>query len=107
VFAFLKISLLIWQIFNLFVTGCNFYSNRSTLWEPVPQSEVTHNCCVCLEWPRLPVRLRCGHIACYGCLDTWLASKPECPLCRTKTVRKRPIEFADGSLPPEVMFAAF
>jgi hypothetical protein len=107
IFTFLKVALGIWQIFDLCVAGRNFWSNRSSLWEPVPESEVTDICCVCQDRPSLPVRLQCRHICCYGCLDTWLRSKSECPLCRRPTAQKRAIEFADGELPLEVLFAAF
>jgi hypothetical protein len=107
IFTSLKIGLAIWQIFNLCVAGRHFYSNRSAVWESVPESAIEDICCVCQDWPKVPVRLRCGHICCFGCLDTWLASKSECPMCRRPTGHKKRIEFADGSLPPEVLLAAF
>ncbi|KAI0128222.1 hypothetical protein F4776DRAFT_672349 [Hypoxylon sp. NC0597] len=30
--------------------------------------------------------LPCGHIGCYGCLETWLDANQTCPICRTEMI---------------------
>ena len=48
-------------------------------------------CPMCVNLPRNRVqRLRCGHIACSGCISKLLSSSwwPKCPLCQSYTTRR-------------------
>lgn len=42
-------------------------------------------CLVCREAANKPFRAKCGHVCCFGCWASWLASTLECPLCRQRT----------------------
>ena len=60
------------------------------LLEPVSISECSDkDCSICLEpltktdnKNMIPVKLKCGHIFHYTCINKWHGSKQECPMCR-------------------------
>lgn len=41
-----------------------------------------NRCPVCLESAGTTVNLRCGHLMCTSCLDTYLQNFNNCPICR-------------------------
>ena len=41
-------------------------------------------CCVCLDSPREPLHLECGHLFCGECILAWLERRAACPLCNEK-----------------------
>eukprot|EP01083_Nonionella_stella_P275669 936398_1 len=40
-------------------------------------------CCICQDLLLKTMSLKCGHVACEMCLDSWLKTNPICPTCRT------------------------
>jgi len=43
-------------------------------------------CAICLMIYERPHKLqKCGHIFCWSCLDQWITSNTNCPICRTPT----------------------
>ncbi|XP_058139358.1 RING finger protein 112 isoform X3 [Dasypus novemcinctus] len=62
---------------------------------PVPRPAAPRElpaCCICLERPREPVSLRCGHDFCVQCFSTHRApgcQPPACPECRKTCKRRR------------------
>ena len=47
-----------------------------------PAADPNLSCAICLGVFRNPVRTECGHVFCFGCLESWLSQKPQCPECR-------------------------
>ena len=43
--------------------------------------EKIDNCCICMDTPTNPKRLKCGHIYCKECIEQQFAYKPACPSC--------------------------
>ncbi|KAM9361393.1 uncharacterized protein ABDE67_022459 [Symphorus nematophorus] len=56
------------------------------------RSEEDFFCSICHEFFRDPVLLSCSHSFCKDCLKSWWKEKQkrECPLCRTKSSKKKP-----------------
>ena len=60
------------------------------LLEPLSIEECTdQDCSICLDPLKqinnknmIPVKLKCGHMFHYNCIEKWHHSKQECPLCR-------------------------
>ena len=55
------------------------------------------DCPICIDPMDPPVALPCGHSGCKGCLLTWWASTPNCPVCRKpaslEAVKQLPVSF--------------
>jgi hypothetical protein len=96
-----------WLMLDLIRTIRIHWINTAVVMQPVRTQAVTDICCICRDRPTDPVKLKCGHIGCRECLEQWLNIKSECPMCRKAVWEKQSIEFADGSLPGVVLFAAF
>ena len=50
---------------------------------------LNNDCAICLDGlttitnsKKIPVKLNCGHIFHYSCIEQWNHNKPECPICR-------------------------
>lgn len=54
-------------------------------------------CSLCLEPLSNPVRLSCGHIFDFNCINDWFQKSPTCPLDRT-VVDMKNVEYCDGLL---------
>jgi hypothetical protein len=48
------------------------------------ESKHLFECYICLDIPKSPVAVTCGHIFCWKCLQSWISGKTklECPVCR-------------------------
>ncbi|XP_033731448.1 LOW QUALITY PROTEIN: uncharacterized protein LOC117321077, partial [Pecten maximus] len=44
-------------------------------------SEVTEDCCICMDTMTKPKKLSCGHVFCTECIDQQFKYWPACPLC--------------------------
>ncbi|XP_033764133.1 uncharacterized protein LOC117345222 [Pecten maximus] len=44
-------------------------------------SEVTEDCCICMDTMTKPKKLSCGHVFCTECIDQQFKYKPACPQC--------------------------
>jgi hypothetical protein len=106
-FFIVKCALELWLVFNFVRAARAFSSNKSAMLEAVTDEVVTDICCICRQMPTDPVRLTCNHILCHQCVEEWLSRKAACPMCRAPVLERKVIEFADGSLPHSVFFAAF
>ena len=52
-------------------------------------------CCICQIIPNPQTAIEdenCGHLFCYFCLNEWLKSKTDCPICKTKISKRFIIE---------------
>lgn len=47
-------------------------------------------CVICHEIGKSPATLNCGHTFCSHCINTWKATKMECPTCRKPIVQQVP-----------------
>ncbi|EGC35248.1 hypothetical protein DICPUDRAFT_87942 [Dictyostelium purpureum] len=46
---------------------------------------IEQNCCFCLSAITQPTRNKqCSHIYCFECIDNWIKTKDECPICKSK-----------------------
>jgi SNF2 family DNA or RNA helicase len=56
-----------------------------TILEKMSQPDIINNenCSVCMCGLDNPTMTKCGHIFCYECLKMCLATKKQCPLCKT------------------------
>lgn len=55
-------------------------------------------CTICYRVFSSPYVLSCGHIFCKACIEKWVESRPECPLCK----RTLKTTLRDGSILPAV-----
>jgi len=81
-------------ITNICSKPCDFdvffkhYINMELL-EIVPTHECNEDCSICLEnFNRsheimAPIKLGCGHIFHYGCINKWYFLNQNCPICRS------------------------
>ena len=65
------------------------------------------NCLICYCPYENPVALRCGHVFCQPCIDTWLRNRRTCPHCNKPAVTACDVEFKDGSFPVAALLACF
>ena len=56
-------------------------------------------CFICLDIPKSPVAITCGHIFCWRCLQTWISGKSTliCPVCRNGIDMNRVISLYTGN----------
>lgn len=59
-------------------------NNETEKFKTVNDTEKRTCCPICQEIPITPQQARCGHIMCAECWKSWLLTKLECPLCRSK-----------------------
>lgn len=56
-------------------------------------------CSICLNEPKSPVAVTCGHIFCWKCLQSWISLKSNliCPVCRNGIDMNRVIPLYTGN----------
>ena len=56
-------------------------------------------CFICLDVPKSPVAITCGHIFCWRCLQGWVSGKSDliCPVCRNGIDMSRVIPLYTGN----------
>jgi hypothetical protein len=56
-------------------------------------------CFICLDVPKNPVAVTCGHIFCWKCLQSWVSMKTNlmCPVCRNGIDMNRVIPLYTGN----------
>jgi peroxin-10 len=65
-----------------------------------PSSDQSGTCAICQQIRKHPAcPTVCGHVFCWKCLQQWVSSKGECPLCRT-TCRPQDILALHSYTPP-------
>ena len=47
----------------------------------ISKPDKEENCCICMDTPTNPKKLKCGHIFCKECIDQYFTYKPTCPIC--------------------------
>lgn len=60
------------------------FEGSSSSSSPSPTTDQSGTCAICQQVRKHPAcPVVCGHVFCWKCLQQWVSSKGECPLCRT------------------------
>ena len=103
----MKCVFLLWHLWDLAFTINSYRENKKVALKPAPKEQIKDNCIVCLNEPKDPVILECGHIFCYKCIYRWISKNPTCPLCRQPIQENKKIEYFDGNFPLVTYFTVF
>jgi hypothetical protein len=79
----------------------DFKKNGELAFQDAEKSQGNQTCMICLtDSPIEPKALRCGHVFCYSCLNSWVVMKAKsfCPSCRAELTPPIHIDLSDGSI---------
>lgn len=104
IYILLKLIIQLWLLWNFAFTIRDYNNNCESCFRPVDPGRELDDCLICMEQPKDPVRIKCKHVFCSGCIHRWLADHNTCPKCRYVLREPRVIEIGDGRMPSLLPF---